>query len=335
VATLNRKEREEIAARRIVRVLQAQTVANLRTLEQKIADAGPSPLRVDPHILTPVKASLIKSGRLVQVDQANAQWLHLDDENPEKVAARLATLKGIWAEFVSQKVSRRTGQALEIGVFRAILAADGVMPFGGFLDLDTHDDDKLFSKNEIHTLNGRSLGKLALDFIVAAGGDHCGVEVKNTRPWFYPHDQELKDAIRKARTLDVVPVLVARRIHFTVFKVLGACGVILHQTFNQLMAKADTDLADKAREKTLLGYHDIRVSNAADARLSRFFSVNLPPLVGPARQKLADYGDLLDAYVTNEMAYDEFAGRVRRRQQGLPEDGDWPDDGTQAEIDFD
>ncbi len=46
MATLTRKEREEIAARRIVNVLNAQGVANLRTLEQKIADAGPNPQRV-------------------------------------------------------------------------------------------------------------------------------------------------------------------------------------------------------------------------------------------------------------------------------------------------
>ena len=42
----------------MVSVLRAQGVANLRTLEQKIADAGPNPQRVQPHILTPVKNAL-------------------------------------------------------------------------------------------------------------------------------------------------------------------------------------------------------------------------------------------------------------------------------------
>lgn len=331
MATLTRKEREEIAARRIVNVLKAQGVANLRTLEQKIADAGPNPQRVQPHILTPVKTALVKSGRIVQLDHGNAQWLHVAEENPARVAARVAILQELWSAFVSQQISRRTGQALEIAIFRAIMAADGVIPFGGFADLDAHSDDKLYSKQELHNFNGRTLGKLALDFIVGAGGGYCGIEAKNIRQWLYPNDQEIKDAIRKARTLGVVPVIIARRIPFVTFRVLGTCGVVMHETFNQHMANADAALAAQAKEKTLLGYHDIRVGNEPDARLHRFVSVNLPGLVAEAVAKLDMFGDLLDAFASNEMRYSEFAARVRRRELGQKEDNDWeehdgPDD---------
>jgi hypothetical protein len=43
------------------------------------------------------------------------------------------------------------------------------------------------------------------------------------------------------------------------------------------------------------------------------------------------FGDLLDAFASNEMRYSEFAARVRRRQLGQKEDNDWeehegPDD---------
>jgi len=44
------EERIEIAKRRIVSNLRTYTVANLRTLEQKIADAGPPGQRIDPHL---------------------------------------------------------------------------------------------------------------------------------------------------------------------------------------------------------------------------------------------------------------------------------------------
>lgn len=325
MAVRSREEREAIAERRIINVLRTQGVANLRTLEQKIADAGPNPQRIQPHILTPVKNRLVKSGRIVQLDHGNAQWLHLSDESPVRVAHRTAELQDLWTDFVSQKISRRTGQALEISIFRAIMAADGVVSFGGFADLTAHGDDKLYSKQEIHNFDGKTLGKLALDFIIAVGGSYCGIEAKNIRQWLYPNDQEIKDAIRKARTLGVIPVIVARRIPFVTFRILGTCGVIMHETFNQRMANADADLAEKVKEKTLLGYHDVRVGNDADDRLMRFIGLNLPSLVGPAKIKLDQYGDLLDAFSTNSMRYAEFAARVRRRESGQKEDNDWPD----------
>ena len=57
MATMSRAEREGIAQTRILRALGALTVANQRTLEQKISDAGPYNQRVDPHILTEVRNS--------------------------------------------------------------------------------------------------------------------------------------------------------------------------------------------------------------------------------------------------------------------------------------
>jgi hypothetical protein len=47
------------------------------------------------------------------------------------------------------------------------------------------------------------------------------------------------------------------------------------------------------KEKTLLGYHDIRVGNEPDARLHRFVSVNLPDLVADPLRIWAGVGDLL------------------------------------------
>lgn len=321
---LTRKEREEIAARRIVSILRTQGVANLRTLEHKIADAGPNPLRVQPHILTPVKTSLVRTGRVIQLNQNNAQWLHLAEESPERVASRLAELTELQGEFSNRSVVRRTGQALEVAIFRALAAADEVVPLGGFADLEEHGDEQLYAKEETRNLNGRSLGKRALDFIAATGGDFCGIEAKNIRAWLYPNEPEIRAAIGKARTLDVVPVIIARRIPFVTFKVLGACGVVLHETYNQRMADADAHIAALAQDKRLLGYHDIRVGNVPDARLNRFVSTNLPGLVATARARLDRFGDLLDAFAQG-MEYAEFAGRVRRRQFGWSEDLGGPD----------
>jgi len=137
----------------------------------------------------------------------------------------------------------------------------------------------------------------------------------------YPHDEDIHDLLRKCLALDAVPVLIARRIHFSTFAVFSKCGVIVHQTYNQLLPQAEAELAAKVRDKTLLGFHDVRLGNQPDARLVKFVTVNLPKVAAEARTKFQDHKDLLQAYAVGGMDYHEFAGRVLRRWRGENEDG--------------
>ena len=94
---------------------------------------------------------------------------------------------------------------------------DSLEHLGGFDDLEDHDDSTLYSKEEPpRSLSGRRLpGKKRLDFLCLHR--ECGgvaIEVKNVRPWLYPHQDEVVDLIAKAVALDCVPVLIARRIPF-------------------------------------------------------------------------------------------------------------------------
>ena len=218
------------------------------------------------------------------------------------------------------------GQTLEIAVVKALMQQDCLEYLGGFDDLEDHDDSTLYSKEEPpRSLSGRRLpGKKRLDFLCLHR--ECGgvaIEVKNVRPWLYPHQDEIVDLIAKAVALDCVPVLIARRIPFVTFKVLRPCGVVMHQTYNQLYPAADHDLATEARDKRLLGYHDIRVGNQPDTRLVKFIGTNLPSVLPAARERFEEYKDLLADFGDRTMEYKEFAARVRRRSQGTDEDSDW------------
>ncbi len=117
--------------------------------------------------------------------------------------------------------------------------------------------------------------------------------------------------------------MIGRRIPFVTFKVLSTCGVVFHQTYNQLLPEADRKLAEKARDKRLLGYHDIRVGNEPDDRLLKFIGTNLPRVLPEARDRFDKYKDLVGDFADGTMHYTEFAARVRRRSQGAYEDGDW------------
>ena len=133
---------------------------------------------------------------------------------------------------------------------------------------------------------------------------------------------EIKSLLSKAAAVDSVPVLIARRFPFVTFKILSACGVVVHQTYNQLMPNADRELAAKARDKQLLGYHDIRVGNHPDSRLRKFIKTDLPNVLPEARQKFDEHVDLLEAFGNGRIKYNEFAARVRRRASDLNEDFD-------------
>jgi hypothetical protein len=74
----------------------------------------------------------------------------------------------------------------------------------------------------------------------------------------------------------------------------------------------------------MLGFHDIRLGNQPDARLTKFLHENLPAIVPEAGERFDAYIDLLSDSGNGIIAYEEFAARVRRRSQGANEDFDQP-----------
>ena len=315
--------REKTAQKRLISILEQHGIANARTLEQKISDAGPNNQRIDPHILTPVRKKLIEEGKIKVLRRHDAPWFYLPSTPEQTVQKRLAEQLPIFLDF--QHTGKRVGQCLEIAIYRALLQQDTLEHIGCFTNLEEHDDSSLYSKEEPpRSLSGNHLPrKTRLDFLVRhQESGWAGIEAKNIRVWMYPNREEIIRLLEKAVALDCV-LLIARRISFVAFKVLSTCGVVLHETYNQLLPEADRDLAEKARDKRLLGYHDVRVGNQPDDRLVKFVSSNLPQVLPEARIRFDEYKDLVRGFVDEDLSYKEFAARVRRRSHGTSEDNDW------------
>jgi hypothetical protein len=315
--------RHTLASTRLRNIPRTHIVATDRILEQKISDAGPTAQRVDPHILTQARHEMIRRGEIIPIPQSGTPWYHLSNANPNDVATRLTELDQLHRLTLDHDFTLRVGQTLEIAVFRSLCNQTALQHFGAFVDLADHDDTTLYSKEEPpSSLSGRQIpGKAKLDFLVHdSTGIYAGAEVKNIRQWMYPDRAEIREFLFKCCCLDVVPVLIARRIHYSTFSVLNPCGVIVHQTFNQLYPASEQALADKVRRKNLLGYHDVRVGNDPDARLVRFIATHLPQVLPNAREQYDNFKDLLCGYANGEHNYKSFAARVKRRVQGLPED---------------
>lgn len=327
----HRNDRLQIAQKRIFSILSRHVIANARTLEQKIADSGPFNQRIDPHVLTGVRNGLVAESSICRIMAGNAPWFHLPDTPQATVERRLNDQLPVFLRLQHGDTGSRVGQCLEIAIYRALLRQDKLEHLGSFSDLNKHDDSRLYSKEEPpQEMSGNRLdGNQRLDFLVRHPEARWGgIEAKNVREWLYPDRQEITEFLGKAVALDCVPVLIGRRIPFVTFKVLSTCGVVFHQTYNQLLPEADRELAEKARDKQLLGYHDIRTGNEPDGRLLKFLGTNLPQVLPKARERFEEYKDLLGAFADHTMTYLEFAARVRRRSQGAYEDGDWepPDD---------
>ena len=318
-----------LAKSRLRDVLSHRVVATVRILEHEICDPVGQPL--EPRILGMARKTLVRDGELVEIARANEpSWFHLPDAPPTDVQARRATLAPVLRALARQAVSRRRGLCLELAICRALGAQADGRYFGRFPDFDPSVSKRRnrYSKEEPPShIGDRAIpGDGRLDFLYldrAAG--FAGVEAKNAREWIYPGADEIKGLLVKCIALDCVPILVSRRFPRATFEVLEECGVILHQTLNQLYHVTDRDLAERAKRPDSLGFDDIQVGDEPDARLLSFIGTTLPEQLPDARTRFDKYKDLLAAYADGAIQYLEFAGRVRRRAAGK-EEADWEDD---------
>jgi hypothetical protein len=120
-----------------------------------------------------------------------------------------------------------------------------------------------------------------------AGFIHFGIEVKNLRSTIYPWDHETWDLLAKVGAFpQVVPVLVARRIHpltFKFFKDVGALGTEMRsQWFSNSIDETEFE-----RITSSLGFRDARRIDPSSrlASLERFFSRFGPALATEQSRK--------------------------------------------------
>lgn len=145
---------------------------------------------------------------------------------------------------------------------------------------------------------------------------------KSIREWIYPDKDIVTQLLRKCVQINVVPILIARRIHYTAFTVLNECGAVVHQVYNQLYPASEAALAEQVRDKNRLGYSDVRVGNEPDARLLRFFGISLPSVAKASREKFDERKDLIAEYTSGNISYAQFYGKLRGYFEHSDE-GEW------------
>lgn len=309
---MKKSVRIEIGKKRLVSVLRAQTVSCDRTLEQKISDAGPNPMRIEPTILTQARDALENSGVVKSEKRGKAYWYYLAEAGKEEVESRLAELAPLHDRTQEGAFTHRLGQTLEIAVLRAIQRS-GVAYLGHFADLGDHDDSTAYTKVDPTVfVNGNKIEKGPLDYITFPAGIAAGIEVKKYRTWLYPRSSEVRELLWKCADADAVPVLITRRLPFLTIRLLQASGCITHENYNQLYPGADAALAEEVRKKDKLGYHDVRTGNEPDGRLLRFVAELLPVLVQEARPAFERFREAHRTYGKGESSYLQWYRQISR-----------------------
>lgn len=328
-----REEREALAAKRLRSVLGTHGAAIARTIEQKISDAGPFNQRIDPHILIPVRNQLVKAGNLQKIRRHQRDWYAIPEASEDFIDERIAAQFDVLKLMTEAKFSSRIGDALEIAVFRA-LRESTLNSNGGFRGLTNKPTTAKLRKEEPPSIiNGRELqGNKKFDFHV--GTDiWAGVECKNLREWLYPNREEIRHLLGKAIELDIPPILIGRRIPYVTRRLLQPAGVLVWETRSQFYPAEYDNISALVKQKELLGYFDVRVTDYPTPQLKDFICRIIPEEIGGARERFDQYKDLLSAYANGELKYRGFAARVRRRENGTNEDTDTEPEDEEPEHD--
>ncbi|WP_426268123.1 hypothetical protein [Sphingomonas sp. LHG3443-2] len=302
-------KRISIAKNRIQSVLDRERVAHQKTLEQKISDQGPVGMRVDPHLVGLAIMDLLELNRLKTVLSevtGKHPWYANRLTSGAEIDERLETLAPLYQSTLGN-FSNLIGDALEVITEKCLAAQQakqGKYVYQGHFLLDEPKDKHgRYKKIQPPKAIGPFSTQKEADFLQFGYDDGAlCIECKNYREWIYPHSNLISELIVKALELGSLPLMVARRIHYTTRENLfKPAGIMFHETFYQYYPVGHDEITDKVKDKTLLGFSDVRATEQPDKRTSKFFSDYLPTITAPSALLWNRHKDALKAYTRSEM----------------------------------
>jgi len=302
---MNKEEWTEVAKRRILNVLRQRAVAAKRQLETKISEAGPPRMRAQPHHITKGLSQLMESGHVRQVDSVSAggnrqltPLYGLSTWNPRSPqdVGRLNRVKAAFQTFLAVSQNEDYGESLQAIVQSAIEQSKQYTWF--------NEPGKAPPPGT--TISGtRITGEVPpLDhYLVHLPGIQIGVEDKNYREWVYGDHPKIRVLLGKCQALNMLPVLVTRKVHYTTRLLFHHLGAVAFQTHYQCFPLKYADRLADAKHKDGLGFADIRFTEEPPLHVVRLFSEYLPRLIVPSWEKFKSNADIIKAYVDGEIDY--------------------------------
>ena len=276
-----------LARAAIIELLDKEHAAAWLEVEAKITDA-PWPSvghRIDKHHLSTARIDLLRNGQIVDLSVGTRGGrevviIHRADTARRQTAiARAASRKRIltarylgWAQGTTSRpgvigpaAERVVHESLkESATFRLVNPAGGQVSRLLGYTLDGPLDHAVI----LTPINDDELPETPV--VVP-------IEVKNVRDWIYPSSQELYQLLDKAAklqqhhpTLQIVPVLVCRRAHYTTYKMAKDLGFFIVQSRRQYIGAVDSErLAEVQAE---LGFLDLVEHRGSDPLVVHMFA---------------------------------------------------------------
>lgn len=321
-------DRIALAMARLPNILERETVANQRTLEQKISDQGPNHQRVDPHLLGLAILELANERKIIRAHThpgTPVKWYANARFSNDEVEQKLAVVGPLYVQVTTGHFPNLVGDALEVIVFKALQQLNDERPrysFDGSFDLAAPKNKERYLKVEPQqTVSGHKTTKRA-DFILHGfdTGPLC-IECKNFRQWLYPHEPLIKELILKAIEMNATPLLVARRIHYTtITNLLIPAGIIAHETYHQYYPGDRADIAEQVKHKRSLGFTDVQALETPEPRTLTFFTRTLLKVADQAAEKFRQKKEPLLAYANGEINLAQLYNYI-----DSPARGNWQD----------
>lgn len=327
--------RIRLAMLRIPNVLHTNTVANQRTLEQKISDQGPSEQRVNPHLLGLALNELSHHRGIVRETRptnSHVSWYANAGTPATDIDTKLSQLVPLYEQVAHGDFPNHIGDALEIVVYRCLQARARADRRCTYLGSINYRGPKLrngrYAKTDPPTqfLEGNAHGPA--DFIYThpdIGG--LFIECKNVREWIYPNDNKIKELLRKCCVTGAIPVFIARRIHYsTISNLFEPAGIISHESYFQYYPDGHDELLERVRHKRSLGFTDARSWKDPHPRTATFFKTNLPEIGPDMADRFRRYRRHLREYAEGGMSRADLyraihsPGASRATRDSLPDD---------------
>lgn len=250
----------------------------------------PSYRGIDPHILSEARRVLVQEGAIVKLAETLQKKQVAAWADAESLANREATL--VRARAASKRRTYRRYLTWAGNTSLCGHAAERVV----YASMREPSTDLFVPSwvrpGDVTTLFGREIpvggpldaaGLLAVDPNDPTDLVKFAVEVKNIRDVIYPWDAEMWDLLAKVASFpDVVPILLARRIHVTTFRFLSSIGALgwelQSQWFSSAGASREAIPPDNFQTiRTDLGFLDMALVNPdhPSPRVVKFFKTIL------------------------------------------------------------
>jgi hypothetical protein len=298
----------------------------------KLCDAGPIEQRVEPIHVSLAVRELVQHRHFIRQCShpaaGSTPWYTPARTSRDETARKLELLAELYRQTTSGGIQNVVGQALELVILETLREMTDALPgsaFFGDIDQTSFTNTgryRVFKKSEPPSqVSGKTSKKVGDFHVVLPDAGLLLIECKNMREWLYPHSGEIKETIIKAAELQIPPILVTRKLPYITREILcRPAGIITHESYYQYYPSdvaahcpvdpySLTSIIERAKQKDLLGYADIR--QQAQPRTRKFFLQDLPGIAPEMVKHFKRNIPALLAFAHNEINLEQLRSKLR------------------------